>query len=168
MRRSCPRMESWSPMWAPIPTSFGQLWTPGDGKFFGFQRLVVHGILHPRGHRGQTGAAAAARRGGRGRRGIPDEGGRNQHARRLKLPWSLWSSGDRFLSLIKVKQTRKEYHGMEWRFSAPAMLRAIPSSGQVVVAREEESFASLPARVGRERTRDHRSGLDPSEYDAII
>ena len=89
---------------------------------------------------------------------------------RLKLPVVFVVFRDRFLSLIKVKQTRKEYHqsGVEL-FSSNYSSSDNFFGAKVVVARGEEEFRE----AFRRGLKGHEplvieAVLDPTVYDAII
>ena len=89
---------------------------------------------------------------------------------RLKLPVVFVVFRDRFLSLIKVKQTRKEYHRYGVELFGPGYSSSDNFFGaKVVVAREEEEFreAFRRALAGNEPV-VIEAVLDPSEYDQII
>jgi thiamine pyrophosphate-dependent acetolactate synthase large subunit-like protein len=89
---------------------------------------------------------------------------------RLKLPVIFVIFRDRFLSLIKVKQSRKEYHqyGVEI-FSSNYASSNNFFGAKVAVAREEEEFreAFRLGLVGSEPL-VIEAVLDPTEYDSII
>ena len=89
---------------------------------------------------------------------------------RLKLPVVFVVFRDRFLSLIKVKQTRKEYHRYGVEIFGPGYASSDNFFGaKVVVAREEEEFREAFRRglAGSEPV-IIEAVLDPSEYDVII
>ena len=89
---------------------------------------------------------------------------------RLKLPVVFVVFRDRFLSLIKVKQTRKEYHRYGVELFGPGYSSSDNFFGaKVVVAREEEEFreAFKRALAGTEPV-VIEAVLDPAEYDVII
>ncbi len=89
---------------------------------------------------------------------------------RLKLPVVFVVFRDRFLSLIKVKQTRKEYHRYGVELFGPGYSSSDNFFGaRVLVAREEEEFreAFKRALAGNEPV-VIEAVLDPAEYDVII
>jgi len=89
---------------------------------------------------------------------------------RLRLPVVFVVFRDRFLSLIKVKQRRKEFHeyGVEL-FSSNYCSSDNFFGAKVVVAREEEDFRSALKR-GLEGSEPLiiEAVVDPSEYDVIV
>ena len=89
---------------------------------------------------------------------------------RLQIPVVIVVFRDRFLSLIKVKQSRKEYHrnGVELFDS-----NYVPSDNlfgaKVVVAREEEEFRqALKQGLSGDMPIVIEAVVDPAEYDVII
>ncbi len=89
---------------------------------------------------------------------------------RLKLPVIFVVFRDRFLSLIKVKQTRKEYHwsGVEILGSGYASSDNF-FGAKVIVAREEEEFREAFKRgLAASEPVIIEAVLDPAEYDVII
>jgi acetolactate synthase-1/2/3 large subunit len=89
---------------------------------------------------------------------------------RLKLPVVFVVFRDRFLSLIKVKQTRKEYHRYGVELFGPNYSSSNNFFGaKVVVAREEEEFRHAFKRaLGKNEPVIIEAVVDPSEYDQII
>jgi acetolactate synthase-1/2/3 large subunit len=89
---------------------------------------------------------------------------------RLKLPVIFVVLRDRFLSLIKVKQNRKEYHQDGVEILGPNYSSSDNLFGaKVVVAREEAEFREVFKR-GLEEGNPLviEAIVDPSEYDGII
>jgi acetolactate synthase-1/2/3 large subunit len=89
---------------------------------------------------------------------------------RLHLPVVFVVLRDRFLSLIKVKQNRKEYHryGVEL-FSSDYSPSDNFFGAKVIVAEGEEEFrVALKRGLGANEPLIIEAVVDPSEYDAII
>jgi acetolactate synthase-1/2/3 large subunit len=149
----------------------GQLWdTRGPGNFlvsngwssmgFGIPAAIAAKLVQP-----QRPVAAVV-----GDGGFLMKVGEINTAVRLKLPVVFVVFRDRFLSLIKVKQTRKEYHRYGVEIFGPGYASSDNFFGaKVVVAREEEEFREAFQRglAGSEPV-IIEAVLDPSEYDAII
>jgi thiamine pyrophosphate-dependent acetolactate synthase large subunit-like protein len=77
---------------------------------------------------------------------------------------------DRYLSLIKVKQSRKEFHRYGVELFSPGYASSDNFFGaKVIVAREEEEFREAFKRslAGNEPV-VIEAVLDPAEYDGII
>lgn len=89
---------------------------------------------------------------------------------RLRLPVIFVVFRDRFLSLIKVKQTRKEYHQYGVTLFGPNYVSSDNFFGaKVIVAREEEEFReAFKGALAGESPVVIEAVLDPSEYDEII
>jgi acetolactate synthase-1/2/3 large subunit len=149
----------------------GQLWdTRGSGNFlvsngwssmgFGIPAAIAAKLVQP-----QRPVAAVV-----GDGGFLMKVGEINTAVRLKLPVVFVVFRDRFLSLIKVKQTRKEYHryGVEL-FSSDYASSDNFFGAKVVVAREEEEFREAFKRgLAASEPVIIEAVLDPAEYDAII
>jgi acetolactate synthase-1/2/3 large subunit len=89
---------------------------------------------------------------------------------RLKLPVVFVVFRDSFLSLIKVKQSRKEYHPYGTKLFESSYSSSDNFFGaRVLVAREEEEFrmAFKRALSGNEPV-VIEAVVDPTEYDVII
>ena len=89
---------------------------------------------------------------------------------RLRLPVIFVVLRDRFLSLIKVKQTRKEYHryGVEL-FSANYSSSDNFFGAKVIVAEGEEEFrGALKRSLEGSQPVVIEAVVDPSEYDVIV
>jgi acetolactate synthase-1/2/3 large subunit len=89
---------------------------------------------------------------------------------RLKLPVVFVVFRDRHLSLIKVKQSRKEYHrhGVEI-FSSGYASSDNFFGAKVMVARGEEEFReAFKKGLARNQPVVIEAVLDPTEYDVII
>ncbi len=149
----------------------GQLWdTRGPGNFlvsngwssmgFGIPAAIAAKMIQPK--RPVTAVV--------GDGGFLMKVGEINTAVRLKLPVVFVVFRDRFLSLIKVKQSRKEYHryGVELFGSGYASCDNL-FGAKVVVAREEEEFREAFKRglAGNEPV-VIEAVLDPAEYDGII
>jgi acetolactate synthase-1/2/3 large subunit len=89
---------------------------------------------------------------------------------RLKLPVVFVILRDRFLSLIKVKQTRKEYHRYGVEIFGPNYSSSNNFFGaKVVIARDEDDFRHAFKRaLGRNEPVVIEAVVDPSEYDQIL
>jgi len=77
---------------------------------------------------------------------------------------------DRYLSLIKVKQSRKEFHRYGVELFSPGYASSDNFFGaKVIVGREEEEFREAFKRslAGNEPV-VIEAVLDPAEYDGII
>jgi acetolactate synthase I/II/III large subunit len=89
---------------------------------------------------------------------------------RLKLPVVFVVFRDRYLSLIRVKQQRKEYHGQGVELLGPDYSPSDNLFGaKVIVAAEEESFRQA-LRAGLEGGKPIviEAVVDPAEYNAIL
>ena len=89
---------------------------------------------------------------------------------RLRLPVVFVVFRDRFLSLIKVKQTRKEYHrhGVELFGENYASSDNFFGAEVVVVEREEEFREALKRGLDGNKPVVIEAVVDPTEYDGII
>jgi acetolactate synthase-1/2/3 large subunit len=149
----------------------GQLWdTRGPGNFlvsngwssmgFGIPAAIAAKLIQP-----QRPVAVVV-----GDGGFLMKVGEINTAVRLKLPVVFVVFRDRHLSLIKVKQSRKEYHrhGVEI-FSSGYASSDNFFGAKVKVAREEEEFRQAFKRglAGSEPV-VIEAVLDPKEYDMII
>ena len=149
----------------------GQLWdTRGPGNFlvsngwssmgFGIPAAIAAKLVHP-----QRPVATVV-----GDGGFLMKVGEVNTAVRLKLPVVFVLFRDSYLSLIKVKQIRKEFHrhGVEL-FSSGYASSDNFFGAKVVVAREEEEFREAFRRglAGNEPV-VIEAVLDPAEYDGII
>jgi acetolactate synthase-1/2/3 large subunit len=89
---------------------------------------------------------------------------------RLQLPVVFVVLRDRFLSLIKVKQSRKEYHryGVEL-FGATYSSSDNFFGAKVIVAEGEEEFReALKRGLAGNSPLVIEAVVDPSEYDVIL
>jgi acetolactate synthase-1/2/3 large subunit len=149
----------------------GQLWdTRGPGNFlvsngwssmgFGIPAAIAAKLVQP-----QRPVTAVV-----GDGGFLMKVGEINTAVRLKLPVVFVVFRDRYLSLIKVKQARKEYHrdGVEIFGSGYASSDNF-FGAKVIVAREEEEFREAFKRgLAAGEPVIIEAVLDPSEYDVII
>jgi acetolactate synthase-1/2/3 large subunit len=89
---------------------------------------------------------------------------------RLRLPVVFVVFRDRFLSLIKVKQSRKEYHryGVELFSSAYSPSDNFFGAKVIVAKREEEFREALKRGLEGNEPLIIEAVVDPSEYDVII
>ena len=89
---------------------------------------------------------------------------------RLRLPVVFVVFRDRFLSLIKVKQSRKEYHryGVELFSSGYSPSDNFFGAKVIVAEREEEFREALKRGLEGNEPLIIEAVVDPSEYDVII
>lgn len=89
---------------------------------------------------------------------------------RLGLPVVFVVFRDQFLSLIRVKQTRKRYHWDGVELLGPGYCSSNTLFGaDVIVAREEEEFrAGLARALAGDRPVVIEAVVDPSEYDLVV
>ena len=89
---------------------------------------------------------------------------------RLRLPVVFVVLRDRFLSLIKVKQSRKEYHryGVELFGSGYSPSDNFFGAKVIVAQREEEFREALKSGLEGNKPVIIEAVVDPSEYDRII
>jgi acetolactate synthase-1/2/3 large subunit len=149
----------------------GQLWdTRGPGNFlvsngwssmgFGIPAAIAAKLVQP-----QRPVTAVV-----GDGGFLMKVGEINTAVRLKLPVVFVVFRDRYLSLIKVKQDRKEYHrhGVELFGSGYASSDNF-FGAKVVVAREEEEFReAFKKGLAGNQPVVIEAVVDPAEYDVII